>query len=90
MIQNTVKPDLCAPAHFCDDNDPGWMSTGTSAACAMAAGVVAALRTETVGTAVSPAQLITDLRKAAKGGAYDTQLGCGILDVAKTRAVVPV
>jgi hypothetical protein len=90
MIPNSEKPDLCAPAHFCADRDPGWMSTGTSAACAVAAGVVAALRTETVGTAMPPAQLITDLRSAAKGGAYDTQLGCGILDVATTRNVLSI
>ncbi len=90
MIPNTQKPDLCAPAHFCDDGDPGRMNTGTSASCAVAAGVVAALRTKNVGTPVSPAKLITDLRAAANGTAYDPQLGFGILDVARTRIVVPV
>ena len=95
MIQNTVKPDLCAPAHFCDDNDPGWMSTGTSAACAVAAGVVAALRTapvtgpQKVGTNVSPATLIAELRSSA-GGTYDPQFGCGMLNADAARLALGI
>lgn len=40
------KPDLCAPSQFCDDGDARCRNTGTSAASAVAAGVVAALRTQ--------------------------------------------
>ena len=38
------KPDLCAPSQFCETFDAALLSSGTSASCAMTAGVVAALR----------------------------------------------
>jgi len=89
------KPDLCTPAQFHDDDDPGWISSGTSAACAIAAGVVAALRTKTLGTNKTPADLITALRSSANppdgatAGVWDTRLGpqfgCGTLDAKAAR-----
>lgn len=39
-----MKPDFYAPTQFADDNDAAEVSGGTSAAAAVAAGVVAALR----------------------------------------------
>jgi Subtilase family len=38
------KPDLCAASQFCENDDSFNINTGTSAACALAAGVIAALR----------------------------------------------
>lgn len=81
------KPDLCAPSNFADDGDPGRINAGTSAACAVAAGVVAALRSPASmppPTKVTPAMLIAAL-KAGGGGAWDQQLGSGILNGAATR-----
>ena len=40
------KPDLCAASQFREDDDAAAVNTGTSAACAMAAGVVAAFRSQ--------------------------------------------
>jgi hypothetical protein len=40
----TEKPDLCAASQFGETNDAFTTNTGTSAACGLAAGVVAALR----------------------------------------------
>jgi hypothetical protein len=75
------KPDVVAPSQYRLETDPGRISSGTSAACGLAAGVVAALRTRpgTVGTNASPADLITALRTSA-GGTYDLQFGCGMLN----------
>lgn len=42
------KPDLCAPSHFRDDEDAALSNTGTSAACGIAAGLLAALRGDEV------------------------------------------
>ena len=39
------KPDLCAPSQFANEDDAG-PNTGTSAACGLAAGAVALLRTK--------------------------------------------
>jgi hypothetical protein len=38
------KPDLCAPSNFHEDRNAFDINTGTSSACGLAAGVVAALR----------------------------------------------
>ncbi|MEO9191006.1 MAG: S8 family serine peptidase [Acetobacteraceae bacterium] len=87
------KPDLCAPANFADDHDPGRINAGTSAACAVAAGVVAALRSPSPTApmaAVTPAALITALKKGAGHAACDAQLGFGILDASATRGVLGI
>jgi hypothetical protein len=69
------------------ETDPSRISSGTSAACGLAAGVVAALRTRpqgagTVGTNAPPADVIKALRTSA-GGTYDFQFGCGLLNARK-------
>ena len=57
------KPDLCTPSHYEDSGGDYTPSRGTSAAAALAAGVVAAFRSKASWsqTAVSPAQLIQTL-----------------------------
>ena len=40
----TEKPDLCVPSQFYEVDDTSLVNTGTSASCALAAGVIAALR----------------------------------------------
>jgi hypothetical protein len=42
------KPDLCAPSQFRGDEDAAVLNTGTSAACGIAAGLLAALRGDEV------------------------------------------
>jgi subtilisin family serine protease len=52
-----VKPDLCAPSQFADPSDRLAVSSGTSGATAVAAGVIAALRRRWNAAAVSPQTL---------------------------------
>jgi hypothetical protein len=87
-IQGPVeKPDLCAPSHFAEPDDAAWISSGTSAACGMAAGAVAALRGPgSPLAALSPAALRAHLRATAwkppgAPAGYDIRLGQGILDL---------
>jgi len=79
------KPDLCAPAQFRDESDASALNTGTSAACGVAAGVVAALRGRWGPDVISPAELRTLLRLTARideGPRWEDRLGNGILDAA--------
>ncbi|WP_240506350.1 S8 family peptidase [Thermoactinospora rubra] len=81
------KPDLCAYTHFSGskafgENEP---DSGTSAACPVAAGLVAAVRTQWPATRLSPAQLRSLLRRTADDRSdvgYDFDYGYGILDAA--------
>lgn len=77
------KPDLCAPSQFEDDAGP---NTGTSAACGLAAGAVALLRTRWRPSVVDPAALRATLRAEAvqpDGPAgWRDRTGHGILDLA--------
>jgi hypothetical protein len=90
----TQKPDFCAPSQFCETNDASVLNSGTSAACAMTAGVLAALRSNpawdqfTVTPATMKAALITSARKTL-GPAWSERLGYGILDAAKAIAQLP-
>ncbi len=89
------KPDLCAPSQFCETYDAMSLSSGTSAACAMAAGVVAALRgnAKWSQTAVPPAAmkaaLTVSARKPAGPAGWDGRLGFGIIDAASVIASLP-
>jgi Subtilase family len=83
------KPDISAPSQYCLETDPGRISSGTSAACGIAAGVVAALRTRSIGTGIPPANLIAVLRTTA-GGAYDPQFGCGMLNAEAARMALGI
>ncbi len=85
------KPDLCAPSHFVEADDGAWLSSGTSAACGVAAGAVAALRSAGSPLAnVDPGELRETLRRAARkppgmqpGAGFDIRYGHGILDLAR-------
>jgi hypothetical protein len=89
------KPDLCAPAQFCESNDASALSSGTSAACAMTAGVVAALRGNpkwdqaTVTPAALKSALIASARKPLGPAGWDNRLGFGIIDAAAAVTALP-
>ena len=93
-VFGSQKPDLCAPSQFGGPLSATIVNSGTSAACAVSAGVIAALRDTAfpwVGGTVpapktSPAQMIAGLRQQAQpvpGQALpdDLRLGAGILDL---------
>jgi subtilisin family serine protease len=82
----TEKPDLCAPSQFCEDSDAYTTNTGTSASAALAAGVIAALRSGQYSRQASP----HELRKVFKGtaaarnpGECEHRFGFGILNAAE-------
>jgi hypothetical protein len=81
------KPDLCATSQFCEDGDAFSINTGTSAACGLAAGVVAALRSRWSSATVSPGQLKQILNQSARkppglgwNNGLGHRLGNGVLD----------
>jgi hypothetical protein len=84
------KPDLCAPSQFCETYDAASLSSGTSASCAMAAGVVAALRSNPVWDQITLTPealrlaLISSARKPFGPSGWDGRTGFGILDAAAT------
>jgi hypothetical protein len=92
MYQN--KPDLVAYTHFLGSKSQ-WFhvpDTGVSAACPVAAGCVAALRTQSKGTKVPSAQLFDALRNTAHKPVgptgWDPAFGYGIIrPVAAGRAL---
>ncbi len=94
-LLDVQKPDLCAPSQFCETLDANALSSGTSASCAMTAGVVAALRSNPAWdqVAVTPevlkATLVASARKPHGSPGWDDRLGFGILDAAATIAALP-
>lgn len=79
------KPDICGYTHFLGSTAFGATEpdTGTSAACPVAAGLVAAIRTRWPATELPPARLRDLLRRTAtKLGAagFDNDYGYGIPD----------
>ncbi|MFD0660811.1 S8 family serine peptidase [Thermocatellispora tengchongensis] len=79
------KPDICAYTHFAgsEANGPGTPDTGTSAACPVAAGAVAAIRTRHPATEISPAQLRTLLHRTAEDRStlgFDHDYGYGVIN----------
>jgi subtilisin family serine protease len=82
------KPDLCAPSQFCETLDAYTTNGGTSAASALAAGVIAALRSnpQWSPSAVPPEKLKTILnasaRKTTGSPGWNNRFGNGILDAA--------
>jgi hypothetical protein len=89
------KPDLVAYTHFLGSKTVETFvpDTGVSAACPVAAGCVAALRTRVRQNAVSPADLFQTLRNTARkpaggGAGWTPDFGYGIIDpVAAGRAL---
>jgi subtilisin family serine protease len=81
------KPDLCAYTHFSGSRAFGdeEADSGTSAACPVVAGLVAAVRTRWPSSLLSPAQLRTLLRRTADdhgGVGFDHDYGYGVVDTA--------
>ncbi len=81
------KPDLCATSQFGEDADAFSINTGTSAACGLAAGVVAALRSQWSSSTVPPGKLKQILNQTARkphGVGWNNSLGHrfgnGVLD----------
>lgn len=88
------KPDLCAPSNFREASDAALSNTGTSAACAMTAGVVAALRSNPAWyqTNVLPQRMLSALTQGARktqGSGWNGRLGHGILDAAEAMNGLP-
>ncbi len=79
------KPDLAAPSHFAESDDARRINTGTSAACGVAAGAVALLRSHQGPDALPPESLRDLLRAKAwqPDGApgWKPRTGFGILDL---------
>jgi subtilisin family serine protease len=79
------KPDITAYTHFKGSEAFGTNSpdSGTSAACPVAAGCVAALRTSANPTNTPPPNLFAQLRLTARqiqGTGWNRDYGCGIID----------
>ena len=78
------KPDLALPSHFADGANAALANTGTSAATALAAGVVAAIRSgpKWHATSLPPGALKAALIKGAAGGSpgWNRKTGHGVLD----------
>lgn len=79
------KPDLCAYTHFAGSEafGAGTPDSGTSAACPVAAGVAAAVRTGWSSSMLTPAQVRMLLRRTADDHSdvgYDYDYGYGVID----------
>ena len=88
------KPDVCAPSNFRETNDAAVFNTGTSMACAMTAGIVAALRSKPgwYQNSVSPQRMLSALTQGARktqGSSWNGRLGHGILDAAGAMNQLP-
>jgi hypothetical protein len=85
------KPDICAPSQFASDDPPG-SNTGTSAACGLAAGAVALLRTKWRSPTLTADRLMDAIRRNAKQPygpvGWQERTGHGILDLAATAAAL--
>jgi hypothetical protein len=79
-----AKPDVSAYTHFTGSGAfPNEPDSGTSAACPVAAGVIAAIRTHHSAGQLSPAELRTLVAKTASdlgGTGFDNDFGWGALD----------
>ena len=78
------KPDLCAPSNFSETHDAYTANTGTSAACGVTAGVVAALRSKWKPGSVSPDMMrviVSLTARQTEGPGWNGRLGNGILNV---------
>lgn len=94
QLLDAAKPDLAAPSFFRDDLDAAAHYTGTSAACAVAAGAVAALRSEPAWNQndVPPDMLRTALINSARktlGAAWNRRVGHGVLDIKSAMDALP-
>jgi Subtilase family len=83
----STKPDLCAPSQFAGAGDWNRSFTGTSSACALTAGAIAAKRSLVLPSTLSPAQLrayaVQQARRVGDQMAPDVRHGAGMIDVSK-------
>jgi hypothetical protein len=82
------KPDLASFSHF---NGSGvWpVDGGTSAACPVAAGVAAALRSSPASRDILPGELKAAMLAGCDGGVWNAQTGLGLLDAGAAMAALP-
>jgi subtilisin family serine protease len=81
---DTNKPDLCAPSEFVENTDAGTANTGTSVSCALAAGVIACLRSRGGPASVPPDELKRILiQTTSDGQGWNGMTGHGILNAKK-------
>jgi len=82
----SIKPDLCAPSQFAGVGDWNRSFTGTSSACALTAGAVAARRSLVPPAAEAPpalrAHAVATARLVVNQVAPDQRRGAGMIDVA--------
>lgn len=84
-----LKPDVCAPTHFCEDQDPSTINSGTSAATALVSGIIAAIRSNASAdwgpVALSPEALKAAISASARGqeGGWNARTGHGIIDAGR-------
>jgi hypothetical protein len=82
----SIKPDLCAPSQFAGVGDWNRGFTGTSSACALTAGAVAARRSLVPPAAQAPpalrARAVATARLVVNQAAPDQRRGAGMIDVA--------
>jgi subtilisin family serine protease len=86
------KPDLCAPSQFAETSGGFPPNLGTSAASALAAGVIAAFRSNWPQSAVSPARMINRLNTTVQqvnGPFWTRRFGFGVLDASAAAAALP-
>lgn len=81
------KPDVVAWAHFVG-SQVYKADNGTSAACPVAAGVVAAIRSARATDSLSPAELRAAIRRSATPGSFTNESGYGRLDVPTLLTIV--
>jgi hypothetical protein len=86
-----AKPDVCAPSQFADPDDGNPVNSGTSTSAALAAGVIAGLRSLPRKTKPTPEEMRTLLRDTAAPGEpnEEYQFGHGILDAGKALLTLP-
>lgn len=78
-----TKPDLCGFSHFGYPGVGGWLHSGTSAACPIVAGVIAALRSKPTARSLAPSSIKQALIKSARpvaGPGFTTDFGHGVVD----------
>ena len=84
-IFGSIKPDLCAPSQFAGVGDWNRSFTGTSSACALTAGAVAARRSLVPPAAQAPpalrARAVATARRVVNQAAPDERRGAGMIDV---------
>jgi subtilisin family serine protease len=86
------KPDLCATSQFHESGDAFTVNTGTSAATALATGVVAGLRSKPSAAGLTPAKLKSILIQTARkvdGPGWNGRRGHGVLNARAAHDAIP-